>query len=120
MSAGDEFHFCEAKSFVSPTGLVRTMPRSCLKWWRVTDACLYYHFFQARLRLERPTNDFSIWLKKLGAPKLAQAVDRLNPYGRHALRAQGTDFEIGRGCAPDMAVTIQDYEEPPERRLSKN
>jgi len=98
---GDEFHFCEAKSFVSPTGQVAHNAQELFEMvGRVTDACLYFHFFQARLRLERPTNDFSIWLKKLGAPKLAQAVDRLNPYDVTLSELREQISKIGRRLRP--------------------
>ena len=79
--AGDEFHFCEAKSFIMPTGVVaKDVPEFFEQLARVTNACLHFHFFEARLRLERPTNDFSQWLKDLGERRLAKAIDRLNPY----------------------------------------
>ena len=79
--AGDEFHFCEAKSFIMPTGVVaHGVPEFFEQLGRVTNACLHFHFFEARLRLERPTNDFSQWLKDLGENKLAKAIDKLNPY----------------------------------------
>jgi hypothetical protein len=41
---------------------------------------LYFHFFEARLRLERRTNDFSAWLSSIGETELAEQIDRLNPY----------------------------------------
>ena len=47
---------------------------------RISNSCLHFHFFEARLRLERPTNDFSQWLNNLGETRLATAIDRLNPY----------------------------------------
>jgi hypothetical protein len=78
---GDEFHFCEAKSFIMPTGMVaHDVPEFFEQVARVTNACLHFHFFEARLRLSRPTNDFSQWLKDAGKPRLARAIDRLNPY----------------------------------------
>ncbi len=78
---GDEFHFCEAKSFVMPTGLVaHDVPEFFEQIARVSNACLHFHFFESRLRLERPTNDFSQWLTDLGESKLARAIDKLNPY----------------------------------------
>lgn len=78
---GDEFHFCEAKSFIMPTGLVaHDVPEFFTLVGRVTNSCLHFHFFEARLRLERPTNDFSQWLKDLGESRLARSIDRLNPY----------------------------------------
>jgi Family of unknown function (DUF5752) len=79
--AGDEFHFCEAKSFIAPTGLVaHDVPEFFELVGRATNPCLHFHFFEARLRLGRATNDFSLWLKDHGEPRLAQAIDRLDPY----------------------------------------
>jgi hypothetical protein len=78
---GDEFHFCEAKSFIMPTGLVaHDVPEFFQKVACVTNSCLHFHFFEARLRLGRPTNDFSRWLQAAGEPRLARAVEKLHPY----------------------------------------
>lgn len=78
---GDEFHFCEAKSFIMPTGMVaHNVPEFFEEISRVSNSCLHFHFFEARLRLERPTNDFSKWLNDLGEAKLASAIDKLDPY----------------------------------------
>jgi hypothetical protein len=94
---GDEFHFCEAKSFVSSTGqLAHEVPELFDIVAQVSDACLYYHFFEARLRLERPTNDFSRWLRIRGEPRLAQAIDRLNPYDVTLAALRERIVRIGR------------------------
>jgi hypothetical protein len=78
---GDEFHFCEARSFIVPTGLVAgSVSEFVDSLASVTNDCLYFHFFEARLRLERPTNDFSQWLRDLGQTRLAAKIDALNPY----------------------------------------
>jgi len=78
---GDEFHFCEAKSFIMPTGQVaHDIPEFFQTIQQVTNTCLHFHFFEARLRLERPTNDFSQWLGGLGESRLARKIDHLNPY----------------------------------------
>ena len=95
--SGDEFHFCEAKSFVSPTGLAAQDASELFAMIeRATDACLYFHFFEARLRLERPTNDFSLWLKNHGEPRLAQAIDRLNPYDATLAELREQIVKIGK------------------------
>jgi hypothetical protein len=79
--AGDELHFCEAKSFIMPTGMVaHDVPEFFEDIAQISNACLHFHFFEARLRLERPTNDFSQWLTDRGEPRLARAIDKLNPY----------------------------------------
>ena len=78
---GDEFHFCESQSFIVPTGLVaRSVPELFEIMPRVSNVSLYFHFFEARLRLDRKTNDFSYWLERQGAPDLADAIDGLDPY----------------------------------------
>jgi hypothetical protein len=78
---GYEFHFCECKSFIMPSGLVaQDIPDFFAKLPMVSNPSLYFHFFEARLRLGRQTNDFSAWLSYRGAPKLAQAIDKLHPY----------------------------------------
>jgi len=78
---GSEFHFCKSKSFVMPTGLIARDPVEFFKLLpNVTIVSLYYHFFEARLRLGRPTNDFSLWLADLGETELAAEIDRLDPY----------------------------------------
>jgi hypothetical protein len=80
-SPGNEFHFCKSKSFVMPTGIVaRDVADFVSKLPLVANPSLYFHFFEARLRLERPTNDFSYWLLGRGEEDLAIAIDHLNPY----------------------------------------
>jgi len=78
---GDEFHFCEAKSFIMATGLVAAgVPDFFDLLENITNDCLYFHFFEARLRLGRPINDFSQWLGDLGQHRLAAKINALNPY----------------------------------------
>jgi hypothetical protein len=77
----EELFFCKVKSFVMPTGIsAATVQEFFAKLPSLTKASLYFHFFEARLRLGRPTNDFSIWLSWFGHDKLARAIDRLDPY----------------------------------------
>ncbi len=78
---GDEFHFCKSKSFVMPTGIVAGDVSDFFKKVRgITNVSLYFHFLEARLRLERPTNDFSHWLRGRGESELADSIDHLDPY----------------------------------------
>jgi hypothetical protein len=78
---GDEFHFCESMSFIMPTHIVAyDIPDFFAKLPKVTNPSLYFHFFEARLRLGQAANDFSEWIRDRGAPDLAKAIDRLNPY----------------------------------------
>ena len=95
--AGDDFHFCEAKSFFMPTGLIANNVADFFEHiLRVTNASLHFHFFEARLRLERPANDFSLWLEAVGEPKLARRIDKLNPYAMTLQELKGEIARLGR------------------------
>jgi hypothetical protein len=94
---GDEFRFCEAKSFIMRNGLqAHGVPEFFEMLERVTNSCLHFHFFEARLRLERPTNDFSQWLGDLGETTLARKIDRLNPYSMTLDELKHEIVKLGR------------------------
>jgi hypothetical protein len=78
---GDEFHFCRAKSFVLPSGLQANDPAEFFRMLsRISNNSVSFHFLEARLRLGRPSNDFSDWLEAQGETSLAESIQRLNPY----------------------------------------
>jgi len=78
---GDEFHFCRAKSFVLPTDLKPATPRAFVhELPGVSKNSIAYHYLEARLRLGRPSNDFSDWLEADGETRLAESIRALNPY----------------------------------------
>ena len=79
--SGDEFYFCRSKSFILKTGLVAHEPEGFFALLpEVSTTSLFFHFFEARLRLGRPTNDFSQWLADRGEHVFAKSIDALNPY----------------------------------------
>jgi hypothetical protein len=89
---GDEFHFCKSKSFVISTGIVaRDLADFLNRLPSVSNDSLYFHFFEARLRLDRLTNDFSFWLSGIGETGMAEEISRLNPY---AMTLDGLRNEI--------------------------
>jgi len=78
---GEEFHFLASRIFVLPTPLIVTSLatfRDALQ--RVTINAIYYHMFDARLRLGRGDNDFSRWLDDEGYHELASEIRDLDPY----------------------------------------
>ncbi len=79
---GKEFFFRRSKSFVLPTGRVaKNLDEFCRHLRKISLRSLFYHLFEARLRLERRTNDFSIWLSdSLGLDSLAAKIDKIDPY----------------------------------------
>ena len=75
------FYFCELRSFVIPTGKVARDLKEFLKCIRsLSRGSLFYHLIEARVRLGQETNDFSVWLEKLGEKELAEEIDGFNPY----------------------------------------
>jgi hypothetical protein len=78
---GKEFHFCKSKSFIMPTGIIADNPADLLgKLPTITNVSLYFHFVEARLRMECLTNDFSQWLGAWGEKALAREIDSIDPY----------------------------------------
>ena len=79
---GGEFHFIKSYSFIVPTPYVARNLREfieCLE--KVSVDSVYFHIFEARLRLEKVTNDFSFWMRtSMGEPKLALEISALDPY----------------------------------------
>ena len=79
-----------------PTGLVAESVDDFFEKMRdLSNASLYFHFFEARLRLGRRTNDFSRWLTDQGRGDLADAIDRLNPYTRTLEELREDILQIG-------------------------
>jgi hypothetical protein len=96
--AGDEFHFCKSRSFVMPTGIVaQDIPDFFAKLQSVSNVSLYFHFLEARLRLGRPTNDFSDWLTGRGEESLAHAINSLDPYTLTLDELKEEMIALGRG-----------------------
>ncbi len=82
--SGEEFHFIKSISFVLPTNYVADDLRSFAEIMKkVTIESIYFHIFEARLRLEKQTNDFSNWIEtSLGDKQLADEISSLDPYTR--------------------------------------
>jgi hypothetical protein len=66
---------------------------------RVSVSSLYYHVFDARLRLGQNENDFSRWFRDLGLARLADDVARVDPYThtleglRNTILARGKKYD---------------------------
>ena len=78
---GQEFHFMSCRTFILPTPYeARNLKefRNILE--KVSVNSIYFHIFEARLRLEKGENDFSNWLEDIGETQLAREISRLDPY----------------------------------------
>lgn len=79
---GEPFYFKQSRIVQVETGLVAWTLREFRNALAEVDAsAIYFHLFEARMRLNRKEGDFSIWLREnLGIPELAEKVLAINPY----------------------------------------
>ena len=79
---GREFYFLRNIGIVTKTKHEAwTLEEFAKNLKKVGMRSLYYHFFDARLRLGRKTNDFSNWISdSLGNHELAEQIETLDPY----------------------------------------
>jgi len=80
--SGEEFHFIKSVSFILSTNYVAyDLKEFAEVLKKISTDSIYFHIFEARLRLEKPTNDFSCWLEKsLGDKELANKISGFDPY----------------------------------------
>ncbi|MDI6758724.1 MAG: DUF5752 family protein [Candidatus Omnitrophota bacterium] len=80
--SGEEFHFIKSISFILPTNYIAyDLNEFAEVLKRITIDSIYFHIFEARLRIERQTNDFSYWIENsLGDKKLADSISSFDPY----------------------------------------
>ncbi|MDD5703972.1 MAG: DUF5752 family protein, partial [Dehalococcoidales bacterium] len=78
----NDFHFLKSNSVVVPTPYFASDLREFVEVLRkITIDSLYYHVFESRLRLQKRSNDFSVWMKdSFGENDLADKIDSLVPY----------------------------------------
>jgi len=82
VTEGGEFFFVKSTHVIMPTPYTAS---NLLEFAQALECVsirsLYFHLFDARLRVGRPTNDFALWLgEQLGLKMLAENVARLDPY----------------------------------------
>ncbi len=89
------FHFQEAQTFVFPTGIEAHDPRDFAgRVMQVPPDVIFHHFVMAPQRLGRRENDFSAWMRAIGAEDLARRLEALSPYAGDlfALRQRISDL----------------------------
>jgi hypothetical protein len=79
---GESFYFMRSITFILPTPYKAS---NLTEFWealqKISLSSLYFHIFEARLRLERKTNDFSTWLEEvMGERQLAAQIASIDPY----------------------------------------
>lgn len=81
---GEEFYFINSISFILKTSYVANNLKEFLDIFsKITIDSIYFHMFEARIRLGKKTNDFSNWIEtSIGNKKLALKISSLDPYTR--------------------------------------
>lgn len=80
--AGEEFYFIKSISFILPLPYQAWTLQEFVEILKnISIRSLYFHIFEARLRLKKERNDFSNWIEtNFGDKKLAEDIARLDPY----------------------------------------
>ncbi|PIX15902.1 hypothetical protein COZ71_09195 [Candidatus Desantisbacteria bacterium CG_4_8_14_3_um_filter_40_12] len=78
---GEEFHFMSCMTAILPTPYVASNLTEFVEiLGKISINSLYFHIFEAPMRLEKGENDFSAWLGGIGEKELAQKISNLDPY----------------------------------------
>ncbi len=79
---GAAFHFNRSRILEVPMGVEAWTLREFRDAVAEVDvSAIYYHFFEAHLRLNREESDFTAWIRgSLGLPELADRIRGVNPY----------------------------------------
>ena len=79
---GEEFYFVKSISFIFPTKhTARDRDEFVEELKKVTISSIYFHIFEARLRLGKGNNDFSFWIEtSVGDKAAADRISKLDPY----------------------------------------
>jgi hypothetical protein len=79
---GEPFHFMQSRIIEVPTGLeARTLTEFKNILATADASVVYYHNFEAILRLGRKEGDFALWIEEqLDLPELARRISRLDFY----------------------------------------
>ena len=104
---GAEFHFFKSITFILPTPYVVSDLLEFLEvLQKITIHSIFFHMFEARLRLEKGENDFSRWIEDmLGEKELAREIAKIDPY----------TFTM-EGLRAELCRLIENH--TPERRLN--
>jgi hypothetical protein len=79
---GDEFHFNETVMLVFPAGVrARNLAEFLMAMKFAEGSMLYYHFYDARVRLGNKADDFSQWLEEcMEKPEVARKIRSIDPF----------------------------------------
>lgn len=78
----EPFHFMQSRIIAAPTGRqAQTLSEFRQVLASVDDSVIYYHTFEAILRLGKPKGDFALWVEEqLGLSELGEKITNIDPY----------------------------------------
>ncbi len=79
---GNEFYFIETVTLIFSIGVrVKNLAEFLVALKQVDAASIYFHFYEARMRLGGGIDDFSRWINDtLGKKMLAKKISRIDPF----------------------------------------
>ncbi|MBP1749721.1 MAG: hypothetical protein H6Q52_2260 [Deltaproteobacteria bacterium] len=93
---GEEFYFNETITYVFPAGVwASNLAEFLMALKFVDDGSIYYHFYEARMRVPGGVDDFSQWIEQaLHKKELAERIRAIDPFMHDTseIRAYITDI----------------------------
>lgn len=78
---GDEFFFNEAVTIIFPAGIrVKNLAEFLIAVKYADVSSIYYHFYEARMRLGGNQEDFSAWCERIDKKELADRIRAIDPF----------------------------------------
>jgi hypothetical protein len=79
---GEEFYFNETVTLIFPVGIkARNLAEFLTAMKYINNASVYYHFYEARMRLGGGVDDFSRWVEDVfGKKELADRLRAIDPF----------------------------------------
>lgn len=79
---GEEFYFNETNTLIFPVGIrARNLAEFLTAIKHIDADSIYYHFYEARIRLGGGVDDFSRWIEDVfGKTKLAEKIRSIDPF----------------------------------------
>lgn len=107
---GDEFYFNETVTLIFPVGIrARNLAEFLTAMRYINTPTIYYHFYEARIRLGGGIDDFSRWIEDVfGKKELANRIRSIDPF-MHKLEEikQHIIEELEEEVRKDMEVIDQ-------------
>jgi hypothetical protein len=91
-----EFDFMSSMIYVMPTPFIAGNVKEFLDMiGRVSTDSLFFHIFDAKMRLKRGDNDFSMWLRSKDEMIFADEISSLDPYSMSLEGLRQRILEVG-------------------------